>query len=817
MGKRKRKESVENSISTNLSSGILLYSRLPVKGEDFYYLAIKGVMIFLLVFGNIGGFLSAFDMEYSEGVFAGTIFLGAVFFSLIYYSGVVRNIAYVVFFIVFITLSVKYRTYINSGFYAVVNEVILTITDYLDIKGANEYSEFYTNRYLTVTTTVCFLGLIDAMLMNITMLTRIRRFSNVLISSLVLLLPLYFAKEPDLLYVSSTMAGLGSMMVMKAGGHNKSILKLPQKEKGIFGKSINEKRRKKKQEYLLSYRHSWRVELQTILACVVITVVAVTGMQLVVPKENFQFKYEENSWKTVLDEKFKVAWNYGLEGLLNHQTAGGGIGKGDLSGGASVRPNYETDLILTVAPYTMNTIYLKAYTGVTYKDNKWQELQKPEESDEKNFIRSKIYGESLAKEAELLAMDYERKVSTKTAKAKIKVKNVGADEEFLYYPYYTQLEKTVTKEKNVGLMIGEENIYEYYPFFGNVFQGEPGIGVDEAYLHIPEENYQVIEQFCQEVNPKGTPLTQAAKIIWYFRANIPYTVRPGALPAGEDAVNYFLTENRKGYCSHFASAATLIFRYLGIPARYVEGYAVDAAEISAGQVLQETYEDYYDGYSELGETAVVQVEVTDASAHAWVEVYLKDFGWVPVEVTVSDSIDGEFYEGFGQWLGGFFATKNGETANIGIGDMETIEFIHIRTEPIHVVFVLCLVLMFGYFTAKTFYKFSFRFRKDEREKLIGEYGMLCDMVRILEADFNKCITHKEQWAVIGNRLKLGDEAEKMAEKLEEVSYGNKKYTKKEIEEIRGYLINAQKQILKKGTLKEKYKVTTYIISGKKIS
>lgn len=51
-----------------------------------------------------------------------------------------------------------------------------------------------------------------------------------------------------------------------------------------------------------------------------------------------------------------------------------------------------------------------------------------------------------------------------------------------------------------------------------------------------------------------------------------YDTSPGATPAGEDFVEYFLLENRKGFCVHFATAATLMYRYCGYTARYTEGY-----------------------------------------------------------------------------------------------------------------------------------------------------------------------------------------------------------------------------------------------------
>ena len=57
-----------------------------------------------------------------------------------------------------------------------------------------------------------------------------------------------------------------------------------------------------------------------------------------------------------------------------------------------------------------------------------------------------------------------------------------------------------------------------------------------------------------------------------------YTLSPGTTPEGRDFVDYFLFENHKGYCVHFASTAVALLRSQGIPARYAEGYAVTAGE-----------------------------------------------------------------------------------------------------------------------------------------------------------------------------------------------------------------------------------------------
>ncbi len=100
-----------------------------------------------------------------------------------------------------------------------------------------------------------------------------------------------------------------------------------------------------------------------------------------------------------------------------------------------------------------------------------------------------------------------------------------------------------------------------------------------------------------------------------LKGRFEYSKKPGRIPSGEDPVAYFLTVGKKGYCIHFASAGAMILRKLGIPARYVSGYRVDYSSIK---------EDSNGNYT---------ASVTDSDAHAWVEVYLNDIGWVPVEMT----------------------------------------------------------------------------------------------------------------------------------------------------------------------------------------
>lgn len=94
----------------------------------------------------------------------------------------------------------------------------------------------------------------------------------------------------------------------------------------------------------------------------------------------------------------------------------------------------------------------------------------------------------------------------------------------------------------------------------------------------------------------------------YLSSNCTYSLQPGKTEPGKEFITDFLFEKKEGYCTYFASAATIMFRMYGIPARFVEGFCGEN-----------------DGSDEI--------ILKDSDAHAWVEIYVDGFGWMPVEVT----------------------------------------------------------------------------------------------------------------------------------------------------------------------------------------
>ncbi len=134
--------------------------------------------------------------------------------------------------------------------------------------------------------------------------------------------------------------------------------------------------------------------------------------------------------------------------------------------------------------------------------------------------------------------------------------------------------------------------------------------IKERYTQLPDTITDRVQQLAKDITKDKDNFYDKAKAIEnYLSQNYPYTLTPGNPPRSRDFVDYFLFEGKKGYCTYYASAMTVLLRCLDIPARFVEGYILPPSK----------------------EKGVYKV--TNEQAHAWVEVYFEGFGWIPFEPT----------------------------------------------------------------------------------------------------------------------------------------------------------------------------------------
>ena len=142
------------------------------------------------------------------------------------------------------------------------------------------------------------------------------------------------------------------------------------------------------------------------------------------------------------------------------------------------------------------------------------------------------------------------------------------------------------------------------------------------YTFIPKgDDFDSIRALAKEITKNATtPIDKIIAVRNYFLSTdetgqplFKYTDNPGVpgLPSASK-LNYFLFQNRKGYCAYYAGATLFLLRALGIPTRVSTGFlTMDRSTKNKGWYW--FYED---------------------QAHAWTQVYFPGYGWLDFDTTI---------------------------------------------------------------------------------------------------------------------------------------------------------------------------------------
>ncbi|WP_313520342.1 DUF3488 and transglutaminase-like domain-containing protein, partial [Pseudomonas sp.] len=139
------------------------------------------------------------------------------------------------------------------------------------------------------------------------------------------------------------------------------------------------------------------------------------------------------------------------------------------------------------------------------------------------------------------------------------------------------------------------------------------------------EDSQILQRRALQLPAQGEPRTRAwaaelkqryaepqalvqALLQHFNQEPYVYTLKPPQ--SGTDGIDAFLFDTRRGFCAHYAGAMTFVLRAAGIPARVVAGY--QGGEVNPGGNY---------------------ISVHQFDAHAWVEYWLPERGWISVDPT----------------------------------------------------------------------------------------------------------------------------------------------------------------------------------------
>ena len=137
--------------------------------------------------------------------------------------------------------------------------------------------------------------------------------------------------------------------------------------------------------------------------------------------------------------------------------------------------------------------------------------------------------------------------------------------------------------------------------------------VNQYYLQLPDDFPVSISNLATQITAGlETPYEKAEAITDWLRNNITYSAVIPDPPPGRDAIEWMLFDEKQAFCNYYASAEVLMLRSLGVPARWVVGYAQGQPENGASKI---------------------SYQVRDKDRHAWPEVFFPGLGWVEFEPT----------------------------------------------------------------------------------------------------------------------------------------------------------------------------------------
>lgn len=826
-----------------LSDGIVL--KQPIQMETSSWLRncmVKSLLVFSVVFGSLGCFLSSFELQYHV-LFTAVILFGiALLFTTIYYRGWIMDVAYIAFFVLFVFLVRGWRTYINSGYYLIINRLLETVEDYFDLPGMQYYEIADVNEATAISVVVLFIGTVMMIVANVIVSRTMNVWFLLLMTGALWVVPMYFRLEADSVYMILVITGYASVWAIRSSGAY-----------GMDRKHRDYKWKDKKGKKLrIWYVQDARTMLQGMMGCLLVVlllygITAATG-----DKDTFRLRYRQNPYKEEMETRMQEMTSRGFS-MFNRYAATGGISNGQLGGVSSVMPDYQTDLIVTFTPYSYEPIYLKAFTGINYSssDSSWDTTISKEllSSSSGLAIYEDVKDATRQNGADMEARSLREQLVSDGhgARGYMKIKNIGAamvgSYNYSYAPYYVPMEYSdltgiageVSKQfeemkwGNTDISYEFEDIitgivpqnqtalYEYYPLLDTDVWEEARIRTlsdeerqqleyfqehaEAEYLEVPDECYEAVREASEAagITDADSPEVVVEKVKEYFSREFKYTTRPGMTPKSQDFISWFLKQ-KKGYCAHFASAAVMIYRYNGIPARYIEGYVITYDDIITSDLNEEyEYEDFYRGDSPLGETGVVDVEVTDARAHAWVEVFSPYFGWVEEEVTTAAVEPEEEQESFWDVFSGDSAANgNGSGNNLVLNTMDW------NLDDIQGIWIVLLVVLLGLgivAAGRKGYAYWKQYQSwhtpDMNANVIAYYSIISGKMRRKASEYGLCPTYRRQLAYMATHLKEWTwDADMLADLLERANYSQSGLTEFDAKRIMLELADIEKKVRK---------------------
>ncbi len=697
---------------------------LPGSGR-FFLCFIRALLIFLASFGMTGGLVRAFGLVYNLPVVVIGFAILAFITAFLYYNKLTFYLGYFLIFGAFIFFSIFFYWEVNSGYMAFLSEVFKKYSDFFHVATA-DVTEIIRDRYLTVTMAMIFMGWFFSILLNITISGYMDIFTTFLITFLPLQIAFYVNIVPPLPYMMMLFASYIAVAVLGRSG--RFTLPYKGGLHDDFQRQRTKKATKHtyystSKGMLQVSGLSIALSIVFLLVCGGLFASDIstqnTSNKVKDATDNLIKKYLDGGIASLFDRY------QGTGGLSRGRLGGISNVSPDFETDLVIRyvPNSNENMYLKAyngVTYSGSSFmpYAELSDGshisadrITEMDDYFPQLSAMHDTDfsnmtDKDDYYSKMWISNIDADPEY---DYKPYYTFDTTTGHSgESGGLAASIKYRAKDLLPEAEKLLDDSATINSFAGEDSRFSYEALYMPyealaTYTPNPEITEDyqdsiyDIYLQVPEDIEDVLDEFCKEARlyeaadyynslAKGEArplypssaaeyeryqelqkqrLGVAARLKSYFASNFQYTLAPGATPRSKDVVEYFLTVQKRGYCAHFASSSVMILRHMGIPTRYAEGYMMTWSEMMEGTPVS----DNADGWQTpagtiLPGTGVLEVPLTDASAHAWIEIYLDGYGWIPYDTTPpSDENDTPVNLDFFSLFSGLFTQTNRSAAN----------------------------------------------------------------------------------------------------------------------------------------------------------
>lgn len=302
---------------------------------------------------------------------------------------------------------------------------------------------------------------------------------------------------------------------------------------------------------------------------------------------------------------------------------------------------------LTITAPLNEPTYIRGYIGGDYSGDSWMpaEMDPNYEWLSESFASSGYYPQNMQGKALESVANYS--TILQNSAATITISNLRRKKDYAFTTYVPLIPNSFDLRNDAFIEPNSKSSYSYNAYVGStniymlkssqLFEDTEFSSIWKEYSKYVKYNYTKLPTGMAEIvniaeglkngtgygyKDKGVAPSNIAiadRIREYLNDNIKYSLETPKLPKDRDFVEWLLLDNKKGYSAHYATAMTVMLRMANVPARYVEGYVLLPEDLANAKPTED--KGYY------------KADVTDLNAHAWVEIYESNYGWIPIEAT----------------------------------------------------------------------------------------------------------------------------------------------------------------------------------------